>query len=158
MPAKPKSYFHPSFTCKLMCKGGTMSKCNWCYLSKDSINYCSNDLAKADHHLKIYAKKSPLPGQPIPGKRHPGSPSAQRGWSLPCRRECTYSPYQFPSLPQSCLLAAPAYFVAYFIFSPNCCLTYLFGDTAMTTDPIVKTTDATRIAGFLPNLQNSRYS
>ena len=25
----------------------------------------------------------------------------------------------------------------------------------MTTDPIVKTTDATRIAGFLPNLQMS---
>ena len=26
----------------------------------------------------------------------------------------------------------------------------------MTTEPIVKTTDATRIAGFLPNLQKSR--
>ena len=34
-------------------------------------------------------------------------------------------------------------------------LTHFSGDTAMTTDPIVKTTDATRIAGFLPNLQMS---
>ena len=38
----------------------------------------------------------------------------------------------------------------------NCSLTYLFGDTAMTTEPTVKTTDATRIAGFLPNLPESR--
>ena len=60
MPARPKSYFHPSSTC--------LNPVYWIFfavfnhLSKGPINYCRNDLAKADHHLKMLDLKDKVEG------------------------------------------------------------------------------------------------
>ena len=96
------------------------------HLSKGSINYCSDDLAKADHHLKMTYVKDKR--ETWPGKRLPRIPSTRQGWSLPCRRGCTYWPCRCPSPPQSDPQVAPRsllLFPATIKFSSPLCLVTL---------------------------------